>query len=92
MILSIVFKPSERSSGGFFVYDSTKVLLRVSGTVSTIEDVHALLYDAYVKLHNTGYRGLVHLQFYEYYSTGEDIHYFMRFKKRYPRHIEVLDL
>lgn len=92
MILSIVFKPSERSSGGFFVYNSTEILLRVSGTVSTIEDVHALIYDAYLKLFNTGYRGLAHLQFYEYYSKDEDVKYFKRFKKSYPEHIEVLDL
>jgi len=92
MILSIVFKPSERSSGGFFVYDSTRVLLRISEPVESLTDVSRVLDDAILQLFNAGHRGLVHIQFYEYYRPYECIKGYLEFKKNYPKYLNVLDV
>lgn len=92
MKLSIVFKPSERGSGGFFVYDSTRVLLRVSESVESLTDVYRVLNDAYLQLYNAGHRGLIHVQFYEYYKPYESIKGYLKFKKNHPKFIKVLDV
>lgn len=92
MRLSVVFKPSERGSGGFFVYDSTRVLLRVSETVETLTDVYRVLNDAYLRLYNSGCRGIIHVQLYEYYNPGEKIKGYLKFKKNYKKYIKVLDV
>lgn len=92
MKLSIVFKPSERGSGGFFVYDSTRVLLRVSESVESLTDVSRVLNDSYLQLYNAGHRGLVHVQLYEYYKPSEMIKGYIRFKKNCPKYIKVLDV
>ncbi len=92
MKLSIVIKPAERGSAGSFVYDSTKVLLRISETVETLTDVYRVLNATYLRLYNLGYRGCFCVQLYEYYRPCENIKGYLKFKKTFPKYIKVLDV